>query len=176
MSRRASGGSGDTTHFGFREVGYDEKTGLVRQVFDTVADRYDLMNDLMSGGVHRLWKAALIDWLRPRAGMHLLDVAGGTGDIAFRAYDAGCGRVTVCDLTERMVRVGHDRAIDRGVVAGVDWLVGDAEALPVAAASVAAYTVPFGLRTVPRLDAALPESTAEGRVGKEWGRTRRTRG
>src|SRR3546814_17115861 len=131
---------------------------------------------MLCRSVHRLWKAALIDWLRPRAGMHLLDVAGGTGDIAFRAYDAGCGRVTVCDLTERMVRVGRDRAIDRGVVAGVDWLVGDAEALPVAAASVAAYTVPFGLRTVPRLDAALPESTAEGRVGKEWGRTRRTRG
>src|SRR3546814_10492610 len=87
MSRRASGGSGDTTLFGFREVGYDEKTGLVRQVFDTVADRYDLMNDLMSGGVHRLWKAALIDWLRPRAGMHLLDVAGGTGDIAFRSEE-----------------------------------------------------------------------------------------
>src|SRR3546814_6914262 len=87
------------------------------------------------------------------------------GDITFRAYDAGCGRVTVCALTERMVRVGRDRAIDRGVVAGVDWLVGDAEALPVAAASVDAYTVAFGMRNVARLDAALAEARSVLRQG-----------
>lgn len=147
-----------TADFGFRTVGADEKPGLVRGVFNSVAGRYDLMNDLMSGGIHRLWKSSLIDELRPNADQHLLDVAGGTGDIAFRFLDAGGGRVTVCDLTESMVRVGRDRAIDTGRLSGVDWTVGDAQRLPVADASVDAYTIAFGLRNVTEIDTALAEA------------------
>lgn len=151
-------GAGDTADFGFREVPRGDKARLVRGVFDSVAGRYDLMNDLMSLGIHRLWKSALIDWLAPRPGMHLLDVAGGTGDIAFRFLERGGGRVTVCDLTEEMVSVGRDRAIDRGLVKGVEWTVGDAEALPLADASADAYTIAFGLRNVTRIDKALSEA------------------
>src|SRR5271154_2614839 len=115
--------------FGFRRVEAEEKPALVRGVFERVAGRYDLMNDLMSGGIHRLWKAAMIDWLAPRPGELLLDVAGGTGDIAQRFLKrAGEGaRVVVCDLTPAMITVGRDRAIDRGVIAGIDWLVGGAQ-------------------------------------------------
>jgi demethylmenaquinone methyltransferase/2-methoxy-6-polyprenyl-1,4-benzoquinol methylase len=140
---------------------------LVRGVFDSVATRYDLMNDLMSLGIHRLWKAVFIDMLRPRHNMHLLDVAGGTGDIAFRFLERGGGQVTVCDLTEEMVAVGRNRAIDRGIVKGVDWIVGDAEALPIADASVDAYSIAFGLRNVTRIDRALEEAR---RVLKPGGR------
>lgn len=146
------------THFGYSEVDADEKSALVRDVFDSVANRYDLMNDLMSGGIHRLWKSSLIDQLRPRAGMHLLDVAGGTGDIAGRFVDAGGGRVTVCDINRSMVSVGRNRAIDRNKHRGIDWVVGDAEALPLPGNSVDAYTIAFGLRNVTRIDAALAEA------------------
>ncbi len=157
----------DVADFGFREVPAYEKARLVRGVFDSVATRYDLMNDLMSLGIHRLWKAAFIDLLRPRCDMHLLDVAGGTGDIAFRFLERGGGAVTVCDLTEEMVIVGRDRAIDRGIVDGIAWVVGDAEALPVADASVDAYSIAFGLRNVTRIDTALLEAR---RVLKPGGR------
>ena len=153
-----SQGADKTADFGFREVPTGDKARLVRGVFDSVAGRYDLMNDLMSLGIHRLWKSALIDWLAPRPGMHLLDVAGGTGDIAFRYLERGGGRVTVCDLTEEMVSVGRDRAIDRGIVDGIEWAVGDAEALPLAEASADAYTIAFGLRNVTRIDRALAEA------------------
>src|SRR6201988_5483718 len=115
--------------FGFRRVDPAEKPALVRGVFESVAGRYDLMNDLMSGGIHRLWKAALIDWLRPRAGQQFIDVAGGTGDIAFRTMDrlgpegiAAGSRIAVCDLTPAMLAVGRDRAIDRGAWGGIDWV------------------------------------------------------
>ena len=155
----------EVADFGFREVPADEKAGLVRGVFDSVASRYDLMNDLMSLGVHRLWKSEFIDWLRPAPRMHLLDVAGGTGDIAFRFLARGGGRVTVCDLTEDMVTVGRDRAIDRGIVSGIDWTVGDAEALPVADSSVDAYSIAFGLRNVTRIDKALEEARRVLRPG-----------
>ena len=122
----------DETWFGDRRVETSEKPRLVRGVFERVAGRYDLMNDLMSGGIHRLWKAAMIDWLAPRPGQLLLDVAGGTGDIAQRFLaKAGTGaRVVVCDLTPAMLAVGRDRAIDRGIIAGIDWVAGDAQALP----------------------------------------------
>jgi len=158
-------GEGSSTHFGFREVDEAAKTGLVREVFDSVANRYDLMNDLMSGGVHRLWKASLIDTLKPRAGMDLLDVAGGTGDIAQRFLDAGGGHVTVCDINETMLRVGRDRAIDRGALRGMDWLVADAEALPLPDASVGAYTIAFGLRNVTHIERALAEARRVLRPG-----------
>ena len=99
------------THFGFRDVAEDEKAGLVHGVFSRVASKYDVMNDLMSVGVHRLWKTAMMDWLAPRNGQRLLDVAGGTGDIAFRFLDrAPGGHVTVCDMTESMLVEGRQRA------------------------------------------------------------------
>jgi demethylmenaquinone methyltransferase/2-methoxy-6-polyprenyl-1,4-benzoquinol methylase len=155
--------------FGFRRVNATEKPALVRGVFERVAGRYDLMNDLMSGGIHRLWKTAMIDWLAPRPGQLLLDVAGGTGDIAFRYLDrAGRGgQVVVCDLTPAMLAVGRDRAIDRGIVEGIDWLAGDAQALPLADRSVDAYTIAFGLRNVTEIDRALAEAR---RVLKPGGR------
>ena len=154
--------------FGFRRVAATDKGSLVRRVFDSVAPRYDLMNDLMSGGVHRLWKAALLDWLAPHGELALLDVAGGTGDVALRVLArAPRARVTVLDANERMLSVGRDRAIDRGVVAGLDYVTGDAEALPVAARSFDAYTIAFGLRNVTRIDAALAEAR---RVLKPGGR------
>jgi demethylmenaquinone methyltransferase / 2-methoxy-6-polyprenyl-1,4-benzoquinol methylase len=161
----AAGNAGASTHFGFREVAEGAKTGLVREVFDSVAGRYDLMNDLMSGGVHRLWKSALIDTLRPRVTMDLLDVAGGTGDIARRFLDAGGGSVTVCDINESMLRVGRDKSIDRGLLRGIDWVVGDAEALPFPDCSVGAYTIAFGLRNVTRIDRALAEARRVLRPG-----------
>ncbi|MEE8247599.1 MAG: bifunctional demethylmenaquinone methyltransferase/2-methoxy-6-polyprenyl-1,4-benzoquinol methylase UbiE [Alphaproteobacteria bacterium] len=161
---------GEDTHFGFRTVGREQKAGLVRQVFDSVADRYDLMNDLMSAGVHRLWKVALIDWLNPRPPMHLLDVAGGTGDVAFRflARTGGAqagARVTVCDLSPAMLEIGRDRALDRGQVTGIEWVAGDAEALPIGDASVDAVTVAYGLRNVTDLGRALAEARRVLRPG-----------
>jgi demethylmenaquinone methyltransferase/2-methoxy-6-polyprenyl-1,4-benzoquinol methylase len=154
---------GDTTHFGFTDVPIAEKSARVGAVFDSVAARYDLMNDLMSAGVHRLWKATFVRRLGLRPGAHVLDVAGGTGDIAFRMLDrlAGDGRVTVCDINREMLAVGATRAIDRGFLpaaGALDWVCGDAEALPFADMSVDAYTIAFGLRNVTRIDRALAEA------------------
>ncbi len=160
---------GERTHFGFRTVAADEKPRLVHEVFTSVARRYDLMNDLMSGGIHRLWKGDMIDWLKPRPGMRIVDVAGGTGDIALRIVEraGGAVRVVVCDSTEAMIRVGRDRALDRGVCAGVDWLCGDAANLPLGDCSMDAYTVAFGIRNVSRIERALAEAR---RVLKPGGR------
>jgi len=143
--------------FGHRNVDASEKPRLVRGVFESVAGRYDLMNDLMSLGLHRLWKSTLVEMLNPRPGMHLLDVAGGTGDIAARFLDAGGGHVTLCDLTEPMVRHGRARMVDSGRLDGVDWVVGNAEALPLPESAVDACTIGFGLRNVTRISAALGE-------------------
>jgi demethylmenaquinone methyltransferase / 2-methoxy-6-polyprenyl-1,4-benzoquinol methylase len=165
--------------FGFRKVPEAEKARLVRDVFDSVASRYDLMNDLMSGGIHRLWKSELVDRVSPHPGETILDVAGGTGDIALALLDRlktrpevqarriPAGKIVVCDINESMIRVGRDRAIDRGVLSGIEWVCGDAEKLPVATASIDAYTVAFGLRNVTHLDAALAEAR---RVLKPGGR------
>src|SRR5215831_12585868 len=110
----------DAAAFGYRDVAAADKPSLVRGVFDSVAGRYDLMNDLMSGGIHRLWKSAMIDWLDPRGGQRFLDVAGGTGDIAFRILErAPQAAVTICDLTPEMLAAGRDRAIDRGILSGI---------------------------------------------------------
>ncbi len=171
--RAASGADAD---FGFRRVRAEDKKPLVAGVFSSVAGRYDLMNDLMSGGVHRLWKAAMLDWLAPRAGMHLLDVAGGTGDIAFRFLDRAGGpgiggqeadgtRVTVCDINPAMTEIGRDRAIDRGLLRGIDWVVGDAEALPFGDRGADACTIAFGLRNVTDIDRALGEARRVLRPG-----------
>ena len=114
---------GANTDFGFESIPWQEKANRVRDVFDSVAGRYDVMNDLMSGGLHRLWKAAFITWLRPRANMHLLDLAGGTGDIAFRFLNAGGGRVTVADINQEMLLVGQKRAESRDLLS-LAFLVG----------------------------------------------------
>ncbi len=147
------------THFGFRTVPEAEKAGMVHGVFSSVASRYDLMNDLMSGGVHRLWKQALIDWLAPRPGMRLLDLAGGTGDIAFRFLDRlhGNGHVTVCDMTEAMLDEGIRRAAKQGI-ANIDWVCGDAMRLPFADRNFDACTIAFGIRNVTRIEDALAEA------------------
>ena len=158
----------DTTHFGFQEVPETEKARLVRRVFDHVAPRYDLMNDLMSGGVHRLWKASLIRDVAPRAGETFLDVAGGTGDVAFGLHEAAPDtRIFVCDINPDMLAVGRDRALDRGILTGPVFVAGDAERLPFPSRSVDAYTIAFGLRNVTRIDAALAEAR---RVLKPGGR------
>ncbi len=163
-----------TTHFGYQEVPEAEKGARVRRVFESVARRYDLMNDLMSGGVHRLWKAAMIDWLNPRPGMALIDVAGGTGDIALRVLErvgpARAGPIVVCDLTPDMIAVGRDRAIDRGLLArrvpgGLHWICADAQCLPLADRSMDAYTIAFGLRNVTRIEPALSEARRVLRPG-----------
>ncbi len=165
-----------TTHFGFEDVPETEKAGRVRGVFESVANRYDLMNDLMSGGIHRLWKGAMIDWLAPRPGMALLDVAGGTGDIASRVLDRvgadEAGPIVICDLTPEMLEIGRGRAIDRGLVGtacpnGLHWVCGDAQALPLPDRAVDAYTIAFGLRNVTHIDLALSEAR---RVLKPGGR------
>ena len=152
--------------FGYRRVKAEEKARLVRQVFDSVADRYDLMNDLMSAGIHRWWKAELIRVLNPQPGQRLVDVAGGTGDIARRVLDrAGEAEIIVCDINERMLRRGRDRAIDAGRLGGIGWVCGDAEALPIADASVDAYTIAFGLRNVTHIATALAEARRVLRPG-----------
>ncbi len=148
-----------TTHFGNQTVPEAEKAHRVRGVFTSVASKYDVMNDVMSGGVHRLWKDAMMDWLAPRAGQRLLDVAGGTGDIAFRFLKrAGAGHATVLDLTEGMLTEGRKRAEAERLSASLDWLVGDAMALPFADNSFDVYTISFGIRNVTRPEVALTEA------------------
>lgn len=167
VSAQAEHDATDGADFGFRCVSEHEKPGLVRDLFDRVAGRYDLMNDLMSGGVHRLWKREMVAWLAPRPGMAVLDVAGGTGDIARRVLEAmqGEGRVIVCDASERMVDAGRERAWNGGLVGGIDWVVGDAEALPLPARSVDAYTVGFGIRNLTRIERGLEEARRVLRPG-----------
>ncbi|WP_375258840.1 bifunctional demethylmenaquinone methyltransferase/2-methoxy-6-polyprenyl-1,4-benzoquinol methylase UbiE [Citreimonas sp.] len=148
------------THFGFSEVPEAEKAGRVRGVFTSVASKYDVMNDAMSIGIHRLWKDAMMDWLAPRPGQYLLDVAGGTGDIAFRFLDrAGAGaRACVLDLTESMLVAGRQRAEATERADALDWVVGDAMALPFPDNSFDVYTVSFGIRNVTRPEVALAEA------------------
>ncbi len=141
---------------------------MVREVFDTVASKYDLMNDLMSGGVHRLWKDSFINELKPRPGMKLLDVAGGTGDIAFRFLKNGGGSVTVCDINYEMLHVGRDRAVDHGILKNINWTVGDAQKLPLPDCSVDAYTIAFGIRNVTRIEEALSEAYRVLRPGGKF--------
>ncbi|SLN21045.1 Ubiquinone/menaquinone biosynthesis C-methyltransferase UbiE [Roseivivax jejudonensis] len=157
-----------TTHFGFEDIPEDAKAGRVQGVFTSVAARYDLMNDAMSLGIHRLWKDAMMDWLAPRRGQHLLDVAGGTGDISFRFLKrAGAGRATVLDLTAPMLEAGRARAEAEAMSSQLDWVVGDAMALPFPDASFDVYTISFGIRNVTRPADALEEAF---RVLKPGGR------
>jgi demethylmenaquinone methyltransferase/2-methoxy-6-polyprenyl-1,4-benzoquinol methylase len=161
--------NGNTTHFGFQTVNEDQKAGMVHGVFSSVASKYDVMNDLMSLGIHRIWKEAMMDWLAPRAGQHLLDVAGGTGDVAFRFLGrAGAGaRATVLDMTAAMLDEGRQRAEAGQLAERLDWIVGDAMALPFADNTFDAYTISFGIRNVVRIPDALAEAH---RVLKPGGR------
>jgi len=152
-----------TTHFGFRDVPLGDKQTLVNEVFHSVAARYDLMNDLMSVGLHRIWKDIMITALNPPKGdapFALLDVAGGTGDISFRAAKAaGTGfHATVCDINTDMLEVGRTRAAARHLDQQVSFVEGNAEALAFADRAFDAYTIAFGIRNVPRIDAALREA------------------
>lgn len=154
----------ENTYFGKRKVSALEKTQLVTDVFRRVASSYDLMNDLMSFGIHRLWKQELVQMLRPRSHVHMLDMAGGTGDIALRFLEAARNlrasnvHVTVCDRNPAMVQEGRDKAIDQGVIHELEWTVGDASCLPFAADRFDIYTIAFGLRNVTNPQKALEEA------------------
>src|SRR3954452_23245160 len=155
----------EQVNFGDELVSPEEKTRRVGAVFSSVARRYDLMNDLMSGGMHRLWKDRFVGRVKPRGGEDILDMAGGTGDVAFRMARRGA-HVTVADINSDMLEVGKERADKRGI-AGLEWSVENAEALTFADASFAVYTVVFGIRNVTDIPAALREAH---RVLKRGGR------
>jgi demethylmenaquinone methyltransferase/2-methoxy-6-polyprenyl-1,4-benzoquinol methylase len=173
--------TGENTHFGFQQVALGDKQARVNDVFDSVARRYDLMNDLMSGGLHRAWKGVLVTALNPpkaRASpdspamrgaqpFALLDLAGGTGDVAFRAIEAGGAdlRATVVDINADMLDVGRARAGERGLDDAITFVEGNAEALPFPDRSYDAVTVAFGIRNVPRIEAALKEAHRVLRIG-----------
>lgn len=155
----------ESTEFGFKDVTPAEKTQGVIDVFDNVASKYDIMNDVMSVGIHRLWKNEMIRMIRPRATtagrpMRYLDVAGGTGDIAFRLRQkiGADADITLCDLNHAMLSVGRDRAINKGFIDDFDWITGNAEALPFPDNSFDVYTIAFGLRNVTHIDTALREA------------------
>ncbi len=160
-----------TASFGFRDVPEGEKEALVREVFSSVAARYDLMNDLMSLGVHRIWKDAMVEWLNPQPGWKSLDVAGGTGDIAFRIAKmararGGDAAITVCDINADMLGEGVRRAKEKNEPA-IKWVCGNAESLPFPDASFDSYTIAFGIRNVTHIENALTEAR---RVLKPGGR------
>jgi len=160
----------DETHFGYTTIPLEDKQGRVDDVFHSVARRYDLMNDLMSGGLHRAWKDALLTAVNPPKGdrpFALLDLAGGTGDVAFRVAQAGGPntRVTVCDINAEMLAVGAERAAQRGLDHAVTFEQGNAEELPYADKSFDCVTIAFGIRNVPRIDRALAEAYRVLRIG-----------
>lgn len=149
-----------TTHFGYSTVNLEEKAGLVQSLFSDVAVSYDLMNDVMSFGVHRIWKDALINWVKPQKGQTFLDLAGGTGDIAFRISKAASGKqkdITVCDLTPAMLLEGQKRAEKTIDLGQISWVAGDAMDLPFATNSFDVVTMAFGLRNVAVQDKAIEE-------------------
>jgi demethylmenaquinone methyltransferase / 2-methoxy-6-polyprenyl-1,4-benzoquinol methylase len=159
----------------YRSLPEAAKASIVRAIFDSVAPRYDLMNDLMSGGIHRLWKTEMVTRMNPRPGQRLIDVAGGTGDVALRALPrlapeaniTADGGAVICDVNQRMLEIGRDRALDQGILFGIEWLVADAERLPFVERSFDFYTIAFGLRNVTHLETALAEAR---RVLKPGGR------
>lgn len=167
----------DETSFGFRKVKSSEKAELVRDVFDSVAGRYDLMNDLMSGGVHRVWKSVMLDRLSPQPGDTLIDVAGGTGDVAIGFLNRANGRpsadkklpahAVICDINYEMLCAGVGRASAKSLASQLTRICGDAEHLPFESGKADAYTVAFGIRNVTDMDTALKEAR---RVLKPGGR------
>lgn len=173
IDQRTGDTDGTKTSFGFRNVAEDERQGLVNQVFAKVAERYDLMNDLMSGGMHRLWKNDFIAWMAPPRqsdrSFRLLDVAGGTGDIAMRFANATGvnASAVICDISPEMLEVGRRRVKDAGFASRIDLIEGNAETLPFPDKSFDAYTIAFGIRNVTHIDRALSEAY---RVLKPGGR------
>ena len=158
----------NTTHFGFETILEKDKSEKVQGVFSSVASKYDVMNDVMSLGMHRVWKDAMMDWLAPIRGQALLDVAGGTGDISFRFLQRASGaNATVLDLTEPMLAEGRKRAETVGISGQLEWVVGDAMALPFEDDSFDVYTISFGIRNVTDPQKALSEAY---RVLKPGGR------
>jgi demethylmenaquinone methyltransferase / 2-methoxy-6-polyprenyl-1,4-benzoquinol methylase len=155
----------DTVSFGYEDVPPDEKTRRVGEVFSSVASRYDLMNDAMSGGLHRVWKDLFVRRVKPRAGEHILDMAGGTGDVAFRMAPSGAS-ITVADINPEMLGVGVERAAERGID-GLVWTEANAETLQFPDRFFDAYTIAFGIRNVTDIPAALAEAH---RVLKRGGR------
>jgi demethylmenaquinone methyltransferase/2-methoxy-6-polyprenyl-1,4-benzoquinol methylase len=147
----------DTAHFGYQKVKREEKVDLVAGVFHSVADKYDVMNDLMSLGIHRLWKRYTIEMSGVRAGQRVLDIAGGTGDLAakFASLVGDSGEVVLADINDSMLKVGRERLIDRGVLGNVDYVQANAEALPFPSNHFDCITIAFGLRNVTDKDAAL---------------------
>lgn len=163
----------DQTHFGFRDVPLSEKQGMVDDVFHSVAGRYDLMNDLMSAGLHRAWKDALVTTINPPRSpqpFHLLDVAGGTGDISLRVVNAGGSgtKATVFDINGGMLAVGRERIAKLGRDDVIDFIEGNAEELPFPDKSFDAYSIAFGIRNVPRIDQALKEAYRVLRPGSRF--------
>ncbi|MBU2032700.1 MAG: class I SAM-dependent methyltransferase, partial [Alphaproteobacteria bacterium] len=146
----------DTVSFGYEDVAPDEKTERVGAVFSNVAAKYDIMNDAMSGGMHRLWKDRFVARVKPQPGEAILDMAGGTGDIAFRMVERGA-EVTVADINQDMLDVGMERALDRGLT-GLAWSCQNAEVLSYPARIFGAYTIAFGIRNVTHIDRALAEA------------------
>ena len=147
----------NSTDFGFTRVARDAKAGMVRGVFDSVASRYDLMNDLMSGGIHRLWKRFTIELSAARPGQTVLDIAGGTGDLAarFSRLVGPEGKVILADINAAMLEVGRDRLIDKGAMGNIEVVQADAQALPFEDNSIDCITIAFGLRNVTDKDMAL---------------------
>ena len=147
----------DTTHFGFEQVAYDDKVNKVAGVFHSVASKYDVMNDLMSFGIHRVWKRYTIEMSGVRQGHHVLDLAGGTGDLAakFSRIVGQQGSVTVADINDSMLKVGRERLIDKGIAGNLQYVQANAECLPFPDNHFDAITIAFGLRNVTDKDAAL---------------------
>ncbi len=163
------------TSFGFRDVDAGEKAGLVREVFDSVAENYDLMNDVMSAGIHRIWKATLLDRLAPQPGQTLIDVAGGTGDVALgflnrangrkRAAEKPPARAVICDINYEMLAAGAERDAAAPLASQLTRVCGDAERLPVKDGQADAYVIAFGIRNVTDMDATLREARRVLRPG-----------
>ena len=149
----------NTTHFGFKTIDENKKAGMVEGLFSSVANKYDLMNDAMSMGIHRIWKDAMMDWLAPRGKLKLLDVAGGTGDVAFRFLKHAPGsHATVFDMTQDMLDAGRTRAEATNMADNLDWVCGDAMTLPFDDNSFDVYTISFGIRNVTCPQKALEEA------------------
>ncbi|NMJ42971.1 class I SAM-dependent methyltransferase [Roseomonas sp. JC162] len=148
----------DSADFGYRTVPRAEKAGLVREVFESVAPRYDVMNDLMSLGVHRIWKRIFVNAIGCSPRETLLDLAGGTGDISFLALERGAGRVILTDINPAMLAVAEKRALDRGLAAGLSFMCVDAERIPLPDRSVEKVSIAFGLRNCTDKDAVLREA------------------
>ena len=159
----------EATSFGNKDVTPEQKTNMVLGVFDSVADRYDIMNDAMSAGVHRVWKDKLVKQINPQPNHKILDVAGGTGDIAFRMnrVTGGQAHITVSDINESMLTVGRDRAFDKGIFKNIDLVPANAEQLPFKDETFDIYTISFGLRNVTHIDNALKDAA---RVLKKGGK------